>query len=218
MRVMVVLSGGMDSATLLGLSVHTFGSDNVGAVSIDYGQRHGRELGSARRLAQWWDVAYQSVYLGGLGEHLGGSALTDAAVEVPDGHYADESMKLTVVPNRNMILLAVAAGVAAAAGYEAIGYAAHAGDHPIYPDCRPEFGDAMGKALRLGCDVKLLRPFMGLTKTDVCRLGYRLGVPYDITWSCYKGLEVHCGTCGTCVERREAFRDAGVPDPTKYAP
>lgn len=217
MKVMVVLSGGMDSATLLGLLVHTFGSDNVAAVSIDYGQRHGRELGSARRVAQWWDVSYQSVYLGGLGEHLGGSALTDAKVEVPDGHYADESMKLTVVPNRNMILLAVAAGVAMAEGYDAIGYAAHAGDHPIYPDCRPEFGDAMGKALRLGCGVKLLRPFMGLTKTDVCRLGYSIRVPYDITWSCYKGLELHCGVCGTCVERREAFRDSGVPDPTKYA-
>lgn len=127
-------------------------------------------------------------------------------------------MKLTVVPNRNMILLALAGAWAVSTKSEAIAYAAHAGDHAIYPDCRPEFAEAMQGALLL-CDwhpVRIARPFLAMSKADLVKLGAELGVPFALTWSCYKGGDKHCGKCGTCVERREAFELAGVPDPTKY--
>ena len=127
-------------------------------------------------------------------------------------------MKSTVVPNRNMIMLSLAAARAIAVGADGVAYAAHSGDHAIYPDCRPEFADAVAAALRI-CHytpIELERPFVDMTKADIVRLGAELGVDFSKTWSCYKGGEKHCGKCGTCVERREAFRLAGVPDPTEY--
>jgi len=138
---------------------------------------------------------------------------------VPAGHYTNETMKLTVVPNRNMIMLSVAIGWAVSGKADAVAYAAHAGDHTIYPDCRPAFIEAIRQAAAL-CDwhrVELLTPFVGKTKRDIVRLGAELDVPFGQTWSCYVGGEVHCGRCGTCVERREAFKSAGVDDPTVYA-
>jgi 7-cyano-7-deazaguanine synthase len=152
---------------------------------------------------------------------MGGSSQTDKSVPVPEGHYEEESMKQTVVPNRNMILLALAGAWAISTKSDAIAYAAHSGDHAIYPDCRPEFTEAMSDALRL-CDwheVKLMRPFLyptPMSKADIVKLGTSLGVPFELTWSCYKGGEKHCGKCGTCVERVEAFQLAGVEDPTEY--
>jgi 7-cyano-7-deazaguanine synthase len=149
---------------------------------------------------------------------LGGSALTDPSISLPEGHYAEDSMKATVVPNRNMILLSLAAGHAISLQFDTVAYAAHAGDHTIYPDCRPEFATAMDEALKL-CDwntVSLYRPFVQLSKHDLVRKGNELGVPFEKTWSCYAGNDKHCGKCGTCVERKEAFELVGLLDPTEY--
>lgn len=216
MNVVVLLSGGLDSSTLVYSLKES--ADSVLALSILYGQRHAIELESARLVAQEAGVQHRVVDLGvAAASLLSGSALTGGE-EVPHGHYAHESMKATVVPNRNMVLLALAGAAAISRGANAVAYAAHAGDHAIYPDCRPEFIHAMGRALDLADyePLTLLTPFSDLTKADIVQLGDRLGVPFALTYSCYEGKEVHCGACGTCVERREAFELAGVEDPTLY--
>ena len=216
MKIIASVSGGLDSAVML-YSLLNQGND-VFALSISYGQRHAKELGYAARTCRKLGVPWRLVDLSCLKSVLGGSSQTDMNLPVPQGHYTAENMELTVVPNRNMILLSVAAGYAISQGAEGVAYAAHAGDHTIYPDCRPEFTDAMAKSLRL-CHfepVKLLCPFMSATKADIVSLGARLDVPFEDTWSCYEGLEKHCGLCGTCVERKEAFELAGVSDPTEY--
>lgn len=213
---LILLSGGLDSATLLADRVDA-GTARL-ALSVDYGQRHARELAAAADLAGHYGVTHHVLDLRGWGSLLAGSALTDRAVEVPHGHYADESMKATIVPNRNATLLMAAAGVAIATGCTHVLTAVHAGDHPIYPDCRPGFIVAAADAARLGTDgaVTILAPFVDGTKTDIARLAGRLGLPVGLTWSCYEGGTEHCGRCGTCVERIEALRDAGVADPTPY--
>jgi 7-cyano-7-deazaguanine synthase len=155
--------------------------------------------------------------LSGLRPLLSVGCLTSAA-EVPDGHYEDDSMRQTVVPNRNMIMMSVAAAHAISCGADAVAYAAHAGDHAIYPDCREVFVRACAAALAV-ChytDIRLLTPFLRMSKRDIVRRGVDASVPFGLTWSCYKGGERHCGKCGTCTERREAFLLAGVPDPTEY--
>ena len=214
MRVVVLLSGGMDSA-VLAWQLRADGYE-VSALSVLYGQRHSREVESARAVAAAGGFPHRVVDLEALRAVMGGSALTDS-VPVPHGHYADESMRSTVVPNRNMVLLAVAGAMAASVGAEAVAYAAHAGDHAIYPDCRPEFVAAMARALAL-CHygkIALLAPFAGMSKGDIARTGVALGVPFGLTWTCYEGGAVHCGRCGACTERREAF--TGLDDPTEYA-
>lgn len=214
----MLLSGGMDSATLA-CELVAQGYDVCG-LGFDYGQRHNKELIAARQLAEHMDMPFDVAELAGLAPLLSASVLTGGG-EVPHGHYAEDSMKATVVPNRNMVLLSVAAGFAASRGIGAVATAVHAGDHFVYPDCRPSFIQAMRMALNRAMDglweVELLSPFLFLTKTDIARRGGVLGVPYGLTWSCYEGGHVHCGKCGTCVERREAFRDAGMVDPTDYA-
>jgi 7-cyano-7-deazaguanine synthase len=191
----------------------------VSPISFIYGQRHSREINAAKAICQRFQIPLEVANIKTLQAILGASVLTDHSQAVPHGHYADESMKLTVVPNRNMILMAIAAGYAITRGAEAIAIAAHAGDHAIYPDCRPEFQDAMAQAFSL-CDyrpIKLLRPFVKMTKADIARIGFQNRVPFELTWSCYEGGEFHCGKCGTCVERKEAFAEAGLPDLTIYA-
>jgi 7-cyano-7-deazaguanine synthase len=216
MKALVLFSGGLDS-TVLATQLKAEGSETR-LLSIDYGQRHARELKRAEQIAQALELPQQVLRLPDLGPLLGGSSLTDEKVELPEGHYAEESMKATVVPNRNMILLALAGGHALSIGFDTIAYAAHAGDHTIYPDCRPEFADAMETALGLADWEKLSlhRPFVHLSKTDLVKKGAELGAPLHLTWSCYAGREIHCGKCGTCVERREAFALAKIPDPTEY--
>ena len=218
MKSIVVHSGGMDSTVLLYRLVAE--GDEVKALSIDYGQRHRKEIGCARKLAEGLGVEHRVADLRSLAELLGGSALTSPEIEVPEGHYAEDNMKATVVPNRNMILLSVAAGWAISSEFDRVAYAAHAGDHAVYPDCRTEFADALDSAIRLADwrEVSLCRPFVDITKSDIVKLGTVLNVPFENTWSCYKGGELHCGRCGTCVERREAFHLAGVSDPTQYGP
>lgn len=214
----VSLSGGMDSATLLAQYVH-LGYQPI-AVSVNYGQRHRRELDSARLIAEHYGAGHVVLDLRSLGAHLTGSALTDPSIEVPEGHYAWDTMKATVVPNRNMIIASALIGIGLSHRAKVVGLGMHAGDHAVYPDCRPEFVDALDDLAQIaneGFDPpRVEAPFVGISKTDIARLGVELGVPYALTWSCYQGGDQHCGVCGTCYERREAFRDAGVTDPTVY--
>lgn len=217
MRVLVIFSGGMDSSTLL-YDLRAAGHE-VKGISFDYGQRHRVELAHAAAVAQLAGVEYQCIDLRALGSVIAGqSSQLNHSVEVPDGHYSEESMKATVVPNRNMIMLSVAVGHAIANDFEAVAYGAHAGDHAIYPDCRLEFVEAMRHAIAL-CDwkqIELLTPYVDKNKGEICARGAELEVPFAKTWSCYKGGDKHCGRCGTCVERKEAFALAHVDDPTDY--
>jgi 7-cyano-7-deazaguanine synthase len=215
----VLLSGGLDSTALV---AHMLAAgERVHALSVHYGQRHVRELEAATAVADYYDIRHDVVDLGGVGALLAGNALTDDAVDVPDGHYAEDSMRATVVPNRNAIMLSVAVGVASSRGAQKVATAVHAGDHFVYPDCRPEFIRAISFASQLGTatfgDVRVIAPFVTMSKTRIAGHGIALGAPLILSWSCYKGGDVHCGTCGTCGERREAFREAGLVDPTIYA-
>ena len=216
MRALVLFSGGLDS-TVLATQMKQEAKETR-LLSIDYGQRHAKELDHSQKIADNLALAHEILKLPQLGQILGGSSLTDKSIILPEGHYAEESMKSTVVPNRNMILLALAGGHALSLGFDTIAYAAHAGDHTIYPDCRPEFADAMNKVLGLADwkDLNLHRPYVEMTKSDLVSLGDQLEAPLHLTWSCYAGEEIHCGKCGTCVERKEAFELAKIPDPTKY--
>lgn len=216
----VVASGGIDSTAAMAL--HAAAGDNITAVTVDYGQRHRREIDAARQVAEFYDANHLIVTAPALSAVLGGSALTDSTVEVPHGHYAAPSMAATVVPNRNAILANIAVGVAIAVKADAVVLGVHAGDHPIYPDCRPAFIDALQASVTAatagGHTPRIEAPFVHWTKTALTRLAAALGAPLGMTWSCYKGGEIHCGRCGTCVERREAFTQAGLIDPTRYQP
>lgn len=217
---LAVVSGGMDSVTLA-YALAKIEGFHVDVFSVDYGQRHVRELRCAELAAERLGGEHIVVTLP-LGPLLVGSALTDDTVDVPEGHYADESMRATVVPNRNAILLSVAVGVAVARKMDVVAVGVHAGDHPIYPDCRPEFiaaFDRMAKVANEGFAVDgfhVRAPFVHSTKAEIVRIGAELRVPFHDTWSCYRGGLIHCGRCGTCVERIEAFKLAGVTDPTIY--
>lgn len=216
MKTVVTFSGGLDSTTLLYQMLQDDGE--VLALSVDYGQRHRVELDRAAKIVEPLGIRHEIADLRSITNLLGGSSQTDAAVEVPLGHYEAESMKQTVVPNRNMILLSLAAAWAIGEKADAVAYAAHAGDHAIYPDCRSEFAEALGGAIALADwhEVKLLRPFVDKTKTEIAKLADDLGVPLELTWSCYQEGPLHCGACGTCIERREALLLAGLDDPTEY--
>jgi 7-cyano-7-deazaguanine synthase len=215
-KAIVIHSGGLDSTVLLYEMRRDFECISLG---FDYGQRHAKELEFALELCDKIAIRREFVDLEDLRHLLGGSSQTDRDVPVPEGHYAEENMKLTVVPNRNMIMLSIAAGVAIAQGAEIVAFGAHAGDHAIYPDCRRVFVDALGLALDSGNyqHIRLFAPFLDVSKADIVRRGAELEVPFELTWSCYKGKDVHCGKCGTCVERLEAFDIAGVVDPVEYA-
>ena len=211
----VVLSGGLDSAVLLYDAFRS--STRVYAISVNYGQRHKKELAYARGLTNGLNVEHRIVDLDGLAALLP-SSQTSNYIDVPHGHYEAENMKATVVPNRNMILLSIAVGWGVSLKADRVAYAAHAGDHEIYHDCRPQYVEALADAISF-CDEhppKLNAPYLALTKADIVALGSVLDVPFAATWSCYEGGDIHCGKCGTCVERREAFQIAEVIDPTRY--
>lgn len=218
-KTVIILSGGLDSSTLA-YSLKSQGHD-LSAISFNYGQRHVRELHSAQMIAERLRISYKLIGIPALWNMLPGSSLTDEAVEVPYGHYASPTMKQTVVPGRNAMMISIAWAVAAANDCQFVAAAVHSGDHYIYPDCRPEFIAALNYALHRGVigindKLSIATPFLFWNKTDIVRYGRDLGVPFDKTWTCYEGYTHHCGECGACVERREAFREAGVDDPTVY--
>lgn len=215
----VLLSGGMDSAVALAQMVANHGSENVMAVSFDYGSKHNdREYRAAEHISSFYDVLHRRINLDMVKELFVSDLLKSSNGAIPEGHYTDASMKSTVVPFRNGIMLSIAAGLAESYEASRVVIASHAGDHAIYPDCRPAFTHDMGQAIYQGTDgkVSLISPFFMMTKTDICRLGAQLQVPLAYTYSCYNGRELHCGKCGTCFERKEAFRDSGVTDYTEY--
>lgn len=215
-KVVVLLSGGMDSVTALYEADLQY--DVIGAISFHYGSKHNdREIPFAAYHADRLGVPHRVIHLDFIGE-LFESDLLKKGGEIPKGHYEQQNMKRTVVPFRNGIMLSIAAGFAESREAQGLVIAAHAGDHAIYPDCREEFMKAMGDAIHLGTytEVQVIRPFISMTKAGIASRGNHLGVDYARTWSCYVGGETHCGECGTCVERREAFMLAGLPDPTHY--
>lgn len=216
MKVVVLCSGGMDSVTALYSAARE--QTIVAAVSFDYGSKHNhRELVFAAEQAAKLGVRHEVIALDFIAR-LFASDLLKSGGEIPEGHYEAENMKQTVVPFRNAIMLSIACGFAESVGAEGLVIAAHSGDHAIYPDCREDFMRAMSEAMQRGtyAGVKLLRPFIALNKAEIAAEGARLGVDFARTWSCYKGGAIHCGKCGTCVERREAFTLAGIADPTVY--
>ena len=214
MRTVLIYSGGMDSTTLLYDLINK--GDEVLCLLVDYNQRHLTEIDHAERICHKLKIKYTRIHLPNTNVLMQGSSQTDKSVKVPEGNYDEPTMKATVVPNRNMILLALAGAYAVSVKADRLAYGAHAGDHTIYPDCRPEFVDAMTKAFKL-CDwhtLDLYVPYLHLTKGEICKIGLKLGVPYGETYTCYKGLWNPCGKCGACMERAEAFAFAGGVDPS----
>jgi 7-cyano-7-deazaguanine synthase len=224
MKAVVIVSGGMDSVTLAHLMANR-GYD-LHLLSFNYGQRHGKELLFARVCAVKLHAQHDIIDLSGIRSLIAQSAssLVDLNAEVPEGHYTAESMKATVVPNRNAIMISIAAGVAVAEDATCIVTGVHAGDHAIYPDCRPQFIEDIGAAIRSGNEgfgnmlLHLDAPFLHFSKGAIATIGRRLHVDFTKTWSCYKGGDLHCGKCGTCVERHEALEVAFGEgnDPTVY--
>lgn len=221
MKAVAIVSGGMDSTVLAYQMKSTFKEGII--VSYNYGQRHVKELEYAAKTAVKLGLEHRIVDMAFMATLLHGSALTSSDIDVPEGHYAEDNMRQTVVPNRNMIMLSIAAGVAIAENANALLTAVHAGDHFVYPDCRPEFIHNVNKAVLKGNegfiqdDFEVYAPYVNISKADICSLGETYKVDWLDTWSCYKGEELQCGVCGTCTERREAFELAGVDDPTEYA-
>ncbi|MCK5917049.1 MAG: 7-cyano-7-deazaguanine synthase QueC [Cocleimonas sp.] len=220
MKALVVCSGGLDSVTLA-YKVANEGT-LASLLSFNYGQRHLKELDFARQCADHLGVKHTVIDLRQVGQYLT-SALTPTSLQseaIPDGHYAESSMDVTVVPNRNAIMMTIAYGLAASQQADTVAMAVHGGDHFIYADCRPAFITAFAAMQTLAlegiADVSLYTPFLKDDKSAIVREGSQYSVPFEQTWSCYKGLAQHCGRCGTCVERREAFHLAKVTDPTCY--
>ena len=210
----IVVSGGMDSVTLL----YEKKDEIALGISFDYGSNHNHnELPLAALHCQRLGIAHVVIPLGFMHQYFK-SSLLESGESIPDGSYDEENMKSTVVPFRNGMMLAVAAGIAESNGLTKVLIANHGGDHTIYPDCRPEFIAAMDAAVEAGtfARVRVVAPYTNISKADIARRGRALGIDYAETWSCYKGGHVHCGTCGTCVERKEALREAGIEDNTTY--
>ena len=210
----IIISGGMDSTTLL----YDMQERIALGLSFDYGSNHNeREIAFAKLHCERLGVRHIVIRLGFMHDYFKSSLLSGADA-IPEGHYADDNMRSTVVPFRNGIMLAIAAGIAESEGLKYVMMANHGGDHTIYPDCRPEFVSATSAATKAGPHPRTAvpAPYTGLTKTDIALRGKQLGIDYAETWSCYKGGERHCGKCGTCVERREALHDAGIEDTTEY--
>ena len=211
---LLVLSGGMDSTTLL----YERASEISLAVSFDYGSNHnGREIPFAKFHCEKLGIEHITIPLKFMHDYFKSSLLSGADA-IPEGTYADENMKSTVVPFRNGIMLSVAAGLAESRGLSKVMMANHFGDHDIYPDCRKEFVDAMSQAMAAGtyANITIDAPYTLISKADIARRGKSLGVDYGQTWSCYKGGKVHCGKCATCLERKAALAEAGIEDATEY--
>lgn len=211
---LIIVSGGVDSVTLL----YEKQAEIALGISFDYGSNHNaREIPFAQLHCERLGIPHIIIPLDFVHQYFK-SSLLEGAEAIPEGHYTAENMKSTVVPFRNGIMLSIAVGIAESKGLKKVLIANHAGDHSIYPDCRPEFIEAINQAAIAGTyiDVNVVAPYTQLSKAEICAIGKRLGIDYSQTWSCYKGEEKHCGKCGTCVERQEAFRLAGIEDKTEY--
>jgi len=211
---LIILSGGMDSVTLL----YEMADRIALAVNFNYGSNHNaREASMARTNCDKLGIELIEIDLAFIGKYFR-SSLLEGADAIPDGKYDETNIHSTVVPFRNGIMLSVAAGIAESRGIKFVMMANHGGDHTIYPDCRQEFVTAMDSAIMTGTyqNIRLVAPYTNITKADIARIGSKLGIDYALTYSCYRGGEVHCGTCATCRERKEAFRVAGIQDPTTY--
>ena len=215
-KVLVNLSGGLDSTVLLyylmrkGAEVH--------AISFNYGSKHNDiEIKHAEKICEKLGISHQTISLDFINKCFKSDLLQNGG-EIPEGHYAAENMKSTVVPFRNGIFYSISAGLAESYNCDFIALASHAGDHTIYPDCRGEFTQSMYNSIRLGTEkgIQLIAPFNKISKTDIVKIGNELNVDFSSTYSCYKGKEKHCGKCGTCIERKEAFQESNVMDPTTY--
>lgn len=211
---LIIVSGGMDSITLL----NEYKDEIAMAVTFDYGSNHAKkEIPMAKLHCERLGIKHIIIPLAFVHEYFK-SSLLEGADAIPEGHYADENMKSTVVPFRNGIMLSIACGIAESNGLKKVMIANHFGDHAIYPDCRKCFIDAMSEAMKNGTyeGISIDAPYTNITKADIARHGKEISLNYAETWSCYKGGEKHCGKCGTCVERKEALRDAGIIDNTEY--
>jgi 7-cyano-7-deazaguanine synthase len=215
MKSVIIVSGGMDSITLLH-DIHSQGEE-LHAISFDYNQRHQKEIRFAKLNCEKLNIPHKIISLSILND-IAPSSLTRIEPQIPEGQYDGENMKQTVVPNRNMVMLSLAASYAIGIGATKLYYGAHSGDHTIYPDCRPEFVEAISKTLFL-CDwhpIELKVPYLHGNKTTILKRGLELGVDYSQTWTCYNGREMACGKCGSCDERLAAFRELGIKDPLEY--
>ena len=223
MEAMVLFSGGVDSTTCLAQAVKKHGASEVLALSVYYGQKHTKEIECAEKLVQYYGVKWQTLDLSRIFADSNCSLLQGSTEEIPKGDYAKQLEETngapvsTYVPFRNGLFLASAASIALSHGCKVIYYGPHADDAAgnAYPDCSPVFNHAMGEAIYEGSgrQLKVEAPFVELTKKDIVKLGLELGVPYELTWSCYEGGDKPCGTCGTCRDRAEAFRANGAVDP-----
>ena len=226
MRALVLSSGGVDSTTCLGLAVSKYGAENVTALAITYGQKHDKEVQAARAVAAHYGVELIELDLSLIFQYdTTCSLLTGSDTEIPRESYADQLKKTdgkpvsTYVPFRNGLFLSSAASIALSKGCEVIYYSAHSDDAAgnAYPDCSEAFNKAMNDAIFLGSgnQLHIEAPFVRLTKADVVKIGLELGVPYELTWSCYEGGETPCGVCGTCRDRAAAFAANGIADPAQ---
>lgn len=214
-KVVVIYSGGMDSFTVLHRALKA--NKTPYALTFDYGQRHKKEIGYAARVCEQLGIHHKVVDISAINSLVGGSALT-SDIEVPEGHYEEPSMKTTVVPNRNMILLSMAVGYAVSIDAHEVYYGAHSGDHAIYPDCRPEFVIKMNDVCQIANyePIQIVTPYLHNSKSEILSDGLKMGLNYADTWTCYNGREKACGRCGACQERLEAFRDNNATDPLPY--
>lgn len=214
-KVVVIFSGGMDSFTVLNRALKD--GKEVYALTFDYGQKHVKEIACASKVCQQLGVAHKVIDISAINQLLAGSSLTDD-IEIPEGHYEAESMKSTVVPNRNMILLSLAVGYAVSVKASQVYYGAHSGDHAIYPDCRPEFVMKMNDVCKIANyeAVEIFSPYLTNNKSDILTDGLKMGLSYEDTWTCYNGRDKACGKCGACQERLEAFADNNITDPLPY--
>ncbi|MDN3652331.1 7-cyano-7-deazaguanine synthase QueC [Thalassotalea ponticola] len=216
-KIVVIYSGGMDSFTVLNKAVKE-GYD-VYALSFDYGQKHNKELMCAKEVCCDLNIPHKILDITSISSLFTSSSLVSSDVDVPDGHYEEENMKSTIVPNRNMILISLAIGYAVDINAESVWYGAHSGDHTIYPDCRPEFVKVMDEASKVANfePVSVYAPYLNTDKIGILKEGLAMGLDYSKTWTCYKGQAKACGTCGSCVERLEAFEANDLQDPLLYS-